>query len=237
MSNSPQSQLESIRSCAGSVAEYAGRAAMSRGTNRQDADRSAREHLSDLKGQVSRVLGLPLPACRRGYPDGQQGWEWDLQETLKQLVARAGAVLKAALRVPELPTNVEITVEGAESHSAAVNHWQHRVQLLNKVLDRLWQLTQRVDDAPASITAPSTNAVNPVQAQPAEEHNVPAGPAQEKRGGRRLKYDPKDDQKIAEAWMTKEHRTFKDLAMALGRKPKEVKLAFERHRKRLRRKK
>jgi hypothetical protein len=53
-----------------------------------------------------------------------------------------------------------------------------------------------------------------------------------RRTGRPADTDTAQDRRIAEAWRTGHHKTYKDLADALGKDDLEVKQAIDRHRKR-----
>jgi hypothetical protein len=64
-----------------------------------------------------------------------------------------------------------------------------------------------------------------------EEKESPAGKPKPKRGPK-VRYDPKEDRRIYEAWMTNSYRDFKDLARNLGSTCPQVKRAIDRHRKR-----
>jgi hypothetical protein len=46
--------------------------------------------------------------------------------------------------------------------------------------------------------------------------------------GRKPDTNPKDDQRIADAWASKQHKTYQELAKRLGRQPRDVKLALDR---------
>jgi hypothetical protein len=50
-------------------------------------------------------------------------------------------------------------------------------------------------------------------------------------GGRPSDTDPREDQRIAEAWRTRQYATYEALASAIGKTKRDVKLAIDRHRK------
>jgi hypothetical protein len=51
-----------------------------------------------------------------------------------------------------------------------------------------------------------------------------------RRRGRKPDTDPKDDQRVADAWASGRHKSHEELANALGRKERDVKLALDRAR-------
>jgi hypothetical protein len=61
----------------------------------------------------------------------------------------------------------------------------------------------------------------------------PEGGRERRRPGRRTDTDPRDDQRIADAWQSGQHKTYAELASALGRSEREVERAIDRHRHRV----
>jgi hypothetical protein len=65
---------------------------------------------------------------------------------------------------------------------------------------------------------------------PAEAGSAPKRP--KRPGGRPSDTDPKEDRRVAEAWRTGQYATYEQLANAIGKERRDVKLAIDRDRKR-----
>lgn len=53
-----------------------------------------------------------------------------------------------------------------------------------------------------------------------------------RRRGRKPDYDPAEDQRVSEAWHTRQYKTYESLGLVLGKTREEIKETLDRHRKR-----
>src|SRR5262245_53190716 len=74
--------------------------------HRLEAGHDLEAKLRELNRLIDRQLTIGIPPVKPGcrYPDGQPGWERDVQDGLAELRASAHAVAEVAQRAPESPS-------------------------------------------------------------------------------------------------------------------------------------
>jgi hypothetical protein len=97
----------------------------------------------------------------------------------------------------------------------------------NPLLGELLGFLQRLETAPSTAFGPP---VSPAM-NPAGDQKVGSNQSRRKRG-RPRDTNLKEDKRVFDAWQTRQHMTYADLARALGKGEREVKAAIDRERKR-----